>query len=752
MADNRIEAWLRVRDAGRFQGDMNKSAASVSRLERAARGAGAGAGFLGRTAGGARGALFGFGSAASYAAIGLGVAGAGAVKMGIDFNSTMEQNRVAIGMFLGSGEKAQAMLDQLFETAKNTPFSFQDVTQAARKFLAFGFTAKETTRNLNTVGDAIAGIGGGNDEIQRMIIALGQMKAKGKVMGQELLQLTELGIPAYQILQEQLGLTSKQMKRVGDEGISADKGIDAIMRGIQKRFGGAAAAQSNTLKGQWEKLKDTFAQTMGEITEPLFKYLKSAVLPALNRILPVIQKEAPKVMSAFWAGLKGQPDPNIKATVGIKPDKSAEGGLGPKEPSLAAKAGALVAKGWDLARKGFAIAKDTWNELFTAIKPAMPFIENVVLPLAKGIAIGIGVTLVGAFKLALLILRPFAKFLGWLGKKAEPLKPLFTGIGVVIGSLLGGPILKGLSFIPKLGGVFLFLGRALGWMSKGVGIAIGFIGRLIGWGIRLAMPFMRFAGWIAGAWLRIHIMAWGTVWRVITGAIGRMTSIPGRIWGIFRRAGGGIGNAFKATFGLARQAIGWYIDKVLGLFVSLPMKFLRLGWRLGKSIFDGIKNAFGSAAGFASDIGRKLGDWLNDHTILGDTISLGPIGKIKIPKFAAGGRMPYDGLALVGEKGPEVVHMNRGNYVANNRQSRRTYGDDLVASKGLSGRRRGTPAGSAPADALVAPDAPLPEAGSGSRGRAQGKGGAGSVIQLVVGRRVLAEVVAEEIAEQKARR
>jgi tape measure domain-containing protein len=216
-------------------------------------------------------------SAAAFATLGL----AAAVKGGVQFNATMEQNRAALKLFLGSTKEADKFLGQLFQTAKKTPFQFTDITNAAKKFLAFGFTAKETKKSLDAIGNSVAALGGGQEKIDRITIALGQIKAKGRLQGDELLQLAEAGIPAYQILKEKLHLTADEVKNIGRQGIDAQTAINALTTGMQERYGRAAAVQSRTFTGQISTLKDNTAQALGAMTQGLFKELRKW-LPMVN--------------------------------------------------------------------------------------------------------------------------------------------------------------------------------------------------------------------------------------------------------------------------------------------------------------------------------------------------------------------------------------------------------------------------------------------------------------------------------------
>lgn len=233
------------------------------------------------------------------ATLAFGAASLGAIGWGLQFNATMEQNQVAFEYFLGSAGAATQQLDKLYNLAALTPFEFPNLVDASRKFLAFGFTVDQSNSLLTALGDTVAGLGIGAEGIDRAVLALGQMKAAGRVLGGEIRQLTELGIPALMILQEQLGLTNDQIARIGELRIPADVAIAALVRGMQQRFEGMAERQAKTVRGQLSTLRDYTAQALGTITEPLFMRLR-------NTILPMAVKVAKAVTEGFKAG--GMPE------------------------------------------------------------------------------------------------------------------------------------------------------------------------------------------------------------------------------------------------------------------------------------------------------------------------------------------------------------------------------------------------------------------------------------------------------------
>jgi hypothetical protein len=215
---------------------------------------------------------------------GAAVAGMGAlaVKSGIQFNATMEQNRVAMGRFLGSTAAARTELGFLYDLAAKTPFETQNITAAAQAFLAVGFGVRQTNSWMRTLGDTIAAIpNAGPQQIGQMTNVLGQIHSKGRLQGDELMQLSELGILNRQDLARRLGVTPEVLMS-GNANIPADKALRALQAQFNARYGGMAAAQSKTFSGQVSTLHDNVNMALGSATKPLFNSLRTGVLPALN--------------------------------------------------------------------------------------------------------------------------------------------------------------------------------------------------------------------------------------------------------------------------------------------------------------------------------------------------------------------------------------------------------------------------------------------------------------------------------------
>lgn len=257
---------------------------------------------------------------------------------GINFDAMREQANVAFTTMLGSGQAAQGMLNDLQAFAAKTPFEFPDLIRASQRLMAMGFQATAVIPTLTAIGDSVAAMGGNAELVDRVTTAIGQMNAKGKASGEEMRQLTEAGIPVWQMLADKIGVTVPEaMKRVSgsatkaaadggmawrvlsngvletipkmrggmasvaESGVSAATAISAITEGIEKRFGGMMDAQSKTWNGIISNIKDGFQQMSGTIMQPFFNMAKeqlAKVATAVGDFSKMLQN-GEKITDAF---------------------------------------------------------------------------------------------------------------------------------------------------------------------------------------------------------------------------------------------------------------------------------------------------------------------------------------------------------------------------------------------------------------------------------------------------------------------
>lgn len=227
-----------------------------------------------------------------------------AVESGVEFLKLKEQATTAFTGLLGSGAAAQGFLKELADFAAKTPFEFPELIQSAQRLTAMGFAAKDVIPTLTSVGDAVAAFGGNTESVNRVTLALTQMKSKGKVSAEEMLQLAEAGIPAWQILSEKIGKSIPESMKMAEKGaISADVAVKALVEGMESKFAGSMEKQSHTFAGLMSTISDTSQQALGSVLEPLFSSSTQAMQVFVD-LLPDMQ-----------AGIAGMSDQTKLAAV-----------------------------------------------------------------------------------------------------------------------------------------------------------------------------------------------------------------------------------------------------------------------------------------------------------------------------------------------------------------------------------------------------------------------------------------------------
>lgn len=232
-------------------------------------------------AGEAASSLAGIAKGALIAAVGIGsvTEALGAAKHAfIDYNADLEQTRVAFTSMLHSAEAADKMLADLQKFAAETPFEMPGVRTAAQQLIAFGYEADEILPTLTALGNAASGLGRGQDGFNHLAFVFGQIRTTGKLMGQDVMQLAQLGVPVKDILAKNLGLAKDELSRIGELGIDADVAIQALIDGMNERFPDMMKKQSETFEGILSNIKDNLGQAFGGIGLGVFEEAKKGLL------------------------------------------------------------------------------------------------------------------------------------------------------------------------------------------------------------------------------------------------------------------------------------------------------------------------------------------------------------------------------------------------------------------------------------------------------------------------------------------
>lgn len=193
----------------------------------------------------------------------------------LTYSSNLEQARIGMTSMIGSAAKANEHIKELQNFAKTTPFEFGELVTASQKMQGVGIAAQKVIPILRDVGNALAA-SGRIDELPFAIKALGDIQAKGKLAGQEIIQLANAGIPAIQMLSKHLNKTSAEILKMSEDGqISAEILFTALHKMSEERFGDAMEKQSKTFLGAMSNIKDSLLITASTAFQPLYDRISS---------------------------------------------------------------------------------------------------------------------------------------------------------------------------------------------------------------------------------------------------------------------------------------------------------------------------------------------------------------------------------------------------------------------------------------------------------------------------------------------
>ncbi len=156
------------------------------------------------------------------------------VKGALSAAGAMEQVNIAFTTMLGSAEAAAALQKDLIEFAKKTPFALKGIFGSTKQLLAFGIAQEEIIPTMKTLGNIAAGVG---EPIERLALVFGQVKATGRLLGEDLNQFAQLGVPLLHALSKSLGVSKQEVMRLKEEGKISFNDVKTALESLTKEGG-----------------------------------------------------------------------------------------------------------------------------------------------------------------------------------------------------------------------------------------------------------------------------------------------------------------------------------------------------------------------------------------------------------------------------------------------------------------------------------------------------------------------------------
>lgn len=202
------------------------------------------------------------------------------------FNYAASVEQMGIAWDSIAKQDAPAMMEKINKVAAQTPYEIAEIDKSYKSLYNSGIKIGDIDKVFMTLGDTASGVGAPVEQVTR---AFSQMQSKGKVTGEEMLQLSEAGVPAWKLLADAMGLSVAQVQDLSQKGKLGSKELGLLLGGMEKSFGGGMQKQASSFNG----LMSTLSDTVKGVVTPAFLDMQKSIKPILSWIIEALPKINP---------------------------------------------------------------------------------------------------------------------------------------------------------------------------------------------------------------------------------------------------------------------------------------------------------------------------------------------------------------------------------------------------------------------------------------------------------------------------
>ena len=189
----------------------------------------------------------------------------------VEVRGQFEKTEVALTSIIQSHEKANKLMNQTIALAIKSPFTLQQLTGYTKQLAAYQVEYKDLYNTTKMLADVSAGLG---VEMDRLILAFGQVKAANYLRATEVRQFTEAGFNILGELAKYYSELEGTMVSIGDVQERVTKrmvdfaDVEEIFHRVTEAGGmfyEMQSKQAETLAGQWTNLQDRIDVMFNEI-------------------------------------------------------------------------------------------------------------------------------------------------------------------------------------------------------------------------------------------------------------------------------------------------------------------------------------------------------------------------------------------------------------------------------------------------------------------------------------------------------
>lgn len=221
----------------------------------------------------------------------------GFVDQLVTVRGELELQNTALASMLQSKERADKMFDKVAQLSVKSPFSIRQLTTYTKQLSAYQISYEELYGTMRRLADVSAGLG---VDMQRLILAYGQVKAANYLRATEVRQFTEAGINMlgelakyYSELEGKMVSVAEVQERVTKRMVMFED-VEEVFRRITDAGGlfyNMQEQQAQTMYGMWKNVKDRMTLMFNEMGEQYEGIIKSSI-----RVLGVLMSNYKQII------------------------------------------------------------------------------------------------------------------------------------------------------------------------------------------------------------------------------------------------------------------------------------------------------------------------------------------------------------------------------------------------------------------------------------------------------------------------
>lgn len=223
-------------------------------------------------------------------------------KAALEASANAEVLRKGLTFQLGA-DQADLLISKMKEIGETSAYDGSALIPMARLWVNVGDNAETAISKMNKIVDAGSAYGLTQEQIQNCTLALTQMAGAGKIDAGNMNQLTNDGIPAWQLLSDAMGMPVEQLRDMASKGDLTADSLNALWDGLVAKTQGASAEMQGTLMSHFTSLEESAQNSLAGIGDIISKAFDvSGILETAGEYVDQFKEHIASINEAIAAG------------------------------------------------------------------------------------------------------------------------------------------------------------------------------------------------------------------------------------------------------------------------------------------------------------------------------------------------------------------------------------------------------------------------------------------------------------------